>query len=340
MSTSNYEGWKVPNKIIIVAKDSRRWDSNKGRYICDDIPQGYVVDPDNKKMLETAMGWAKWTEYRGDYNKETRRYDEQIEHVGEIHEFENEDFTLTLLDSANGSSQGGKLSFWNCKISKDNKEFIIGIASDYLLEILLHNDFIKGTCQSTLSFARCKGGVGMMNKEMPSYQQFLQDEQLRASMKKGKTKKREPGHLYSTLTGGNVYFSTFYRWYEPIYSKDRHIYYRKLIGYRKLTTPIIQYWQPMYDERFTKKSEYLNHSFYLSDATPARTDSGIVAEIDISDEAVLESKLTQIFSADNNAYSPGAFWEYVGMSTSNDSYTMPEYIRHWITSKGCAVLDV
>jgi hypothetical protein len=331
-----YVGWRVPKNIIIVAKDHRVW--KDGRYVAEDTPQGYVVDPGNKEMLENALGWAKWTEYRGEYNKDTRRYDEQIEHVGETYEFENDGFTLTLLDSANGSSQGGKLSFWNCKISKEDKEFIIGIASDYLLEILLHNDFKNGVCQSTLSFARCKGGVGMMNRSMPSYQQFLQDEEHRAAMKKGKTKKREPGHLYSTLTGGDVYFGTFYRWYEPVYEETRG-WYKKLVGYKKLSEPIIRHWQPWYDERFTKKSEYLDRSFYLSEATPARTDSGTVAEIDISDEEVLERKLTKIFAADNDGYSPSAFWEYVGLSTSKESYTMPEYIKQWITSRGCKVWD-
>lgn len=337
MSTSAYEGWRVPSSILIVSKDNRQW--KDGKYICGGTPQGYVVDPDNKKMLETALGWAKWTEYHGEYHKETRCYDEQIEHVGEIHEFVNDGFTLALLDSANGSSQGGKLSFWNCKISKDGKEFIIGIASDYLLEILLHNDFKNGVCQSTLSFARCRGGVGMMNKLMPSYRQFLQDECHRAAMKKGKTKKRDPGHLYSTLTGGDVYFSTFYRWYEPVYKDSRYRYGQEFIGYKKLTEPVVQYWQPTYDERLTKKSEYLDRYFYFSKSTPARTDSGIVAEIDISDEEVLEAELTKTFAVDNNGYSPTAFWQLVGLSTNKDSYEMPEYMRQWLTTRGCNVWD-
>lgn len=336
---TDYKGWKVPKEIIIVAKECRVWDRSVGRYITEDTYQGYVVDPDNKEMLQNAHGWAKWTEYVQPYDPETRTYKEVIEHEGVEHRFTNEGFTLELLDSADGSSQGGKLSFWNCKISKDDKEFIIGIASDYLLEILRYNDFKQGICQSTLSFARCKGGVGMMNKEMPSYQQFLKDEELRATMSKGKTKKREPGHLYSTLTGGDVYFSTFYRWYEPVYKDHRYLYGRDLIGYKKLDKPIVQYWQPLYDERFTKKSEYLNKHFYLSDSTPARTDSGIVAEIDISDEEALETELTKLFAADNNRYSPSAFWQFVGLSTNNDSYVMPEYVKQWITSRGCNVWD-
>jgi hypothetical protein len=337
MSTA-YMGWRVPEKIIIVAKECRFWDKVTRQYTTDNTYQGYVVEPGNKEMLENALGWAKWTEYKGEYNKDTRRYDEQIEHEGEIHEFVNEGFTLELLETAGGSSQGGKLSFWNCKVSKDGKEFIIGIASDYLLDILKYNDFIKGVCQATLSFARCKGGVGMMNKEMPSYQQFLQDEQHRAAMKKGKTKKREPGHLYSTLTGGDVYFGTFYRWYEPVYEETRG-WYKKLVGYKKLSEPVVRYWQPWYDEEFTKMSEYLERSFYFSDSTPARTDSGVVAEIDMTNEEVVEWKLSKIFAADNDGYSPGAFWEYVGLSASNESYEMPDYVKQWLISKGCKVWD-
>ena len=338
MSTSTYEGWRGPSNILIVAKDSRHWEA--GRYVCDDIPQGYVVDPDNKKMLETALGWAQWTEYQGEYNKETRRYEKQIEHVGKVHEFANEGFTLAILDSANSSSQGGKLSFWNCLISKDDKKFIIGIASDYLLEILLHNDFIKGTCQSTLSFARCKGGVGMMNKKMPSYQQFLQDEQHRAAMKKGKTKKREPGHLYSTLTGGDVYFSTFYSWYEPVLENRGYYYDKRLIGFKKRDTPKAVYWQPLYDEKFTKKSEYFERSFYFSDSTPARTDSGVVAEVDVTDDEILNKHFEKLFKyiATGN-YSLGAFSNSFGLSTSKDSYEMPDNIRNFIIERGYKVWD-
>ena len=332
MSISTYEGWRVPSNIIIVAKDCRVW--KNGKYVADGTPQGYVVEPNNKSMLESALNWAKWTEYQGEYNKETRRYEKQIEHVGKVYEFVNEGFTLAILDSANGSSQGGQLSFWNCLISKDDKEFVIGIASDYLLEILLHNDFKNGVCQSTLSFARCKGGVGMMNKAMPSYQQFLQDEQHRVAMKKGKTKKREPGHLYSTLTGGNVYFTTFYIWYEPVYRDAARRWSADLIGFKKLDKPLVRYWQPTYDKEFTKKSEYISGYFWLDDNTPARTDSGIVAEIDISDEELFEKIINRFFPAEGSST---YFVNYVGIGLSNTEYTMPEAMHKFITDRGYKV---
>lgn len=336
MATSNYVGWRVPEKVIIVAKDYRHWEN--GKYTIDGTYQGYVVDAGNKEMLESARNWAKWTEYVQPYDRETRTYAAVIDHEGIEHEFDNEGFTLTLLDSANGSSQGGKLSFWNCKISKGDKEFIIGIASDYLLEILLHNTFINGTCQSTLSFARCKGGVGMMNKEMPSYQQFMQDEQHRAAMKKGKTKKREPGHLYSTLTGGDVYFSTFYKWYEPVYSEDysRYRFDKKLLGFKKLDTPVAVYWEPFYNEKYTKKSEYFERSFYFSSNTPARVDSGCAAEIDITDEEVLKKQFEKVFKADTPTYH---FDYYVGIGLDKNGYTMPEWQCKFLVEKGYKIWD-
>ena len=336
MSTNGYKGWHVPERVIIVAKEVREW--TDGKYIKTNKYQGYVVDANNKDMLASAHNWAAWTECVGPYDPTTHTYANVIEHNGTEFLFENEGFTLELLDSANGSSQGGKLSFWNCKVSKDGKDFIVGINADYLLEILLNNDFKNGVCQSTLSFARCKGGVGMMNEAMPSYQQFLQDELKRAAMKKGKTKKREPGHLYSTLTGGNVYFSTFYDWYNPVYKDDHRRYYSDLIGFKKLDKPIVYYWQPQYNSRFTKKSEYFAANFkyfWLDDNTPARTDSGIVAEIDISDEELLDKIISDRFGSEANGY----IWSFVGLSLNKDNYTMPDSIRKFIEEKGYKVWD-
>lgn len=335
--SKQYEGWRVPEEIIIVAKDYGRWVN--GHRTTGEL-QGYIVDPANKTMLQTALGWARWTEYVGEFNTSTGRYDEEIQHEGVQYKFKNEGFRLELLECANGSSQGGKLSFWNCKVSKDNREFIVGIASEYLLEILLHNDFKSGACQSTLSFARCKGGVGMMNKSMPAYQQFLKDEEHRATISKGKTKKRIPGHLYSTLTGGDVHFTTFYRWYTPVYEDTPYWRTpRKLMGFKKLETPVVTHWSPWYREDFTKKSDYLRTGIYFSDSTPARTDSGLVAEIDISDEDVLDKHLDTCFVQKINNYGVETFWQSVGLSLDKESYEMPEWLREVITARGYKLID-
>ena len=335
MSTNDYKGWRIPDNVIIVAKEMRDWVN--GQYVFNGKYQGYVVDANNKDMLASARDWAKWTEYVQPYNRETHTYADVIQHEGIEHQFINEGFSLQLLDSANGSSQGGKLSFWNCLISKDDKNFIIGINSDYLLEILLCNNFINGVCQETLSFARCRGGVGMTTKNMPIYQQFLADEAKRAAVKKGKTKKREPGHLYSTLTGGDVYFGTFYRWYEPVYKEGYYYYQRDLIGFRRLVEPVAQHWQPIYHKEFTKKSEYFNRGVYWDNATPARTDSGFVAELDMSDEEVLEKHLDRLFNENTEARYIDSYWLSIGVGLSKDNYEMPEWLRKFITDKGYQV---
>ncbi len=337
---ADYKGWKIPENIIIVAKAARIWKDYKR--VHEDCLQGYVVDAENKEMLESAHNWAKWTEYVQPYNIETRTYADVIEHQGVEYHFTNEGFTLELLDSASGSSQGGKLSFWNCKITKDDKEFIIGIASDYLLELLLNSTFINGKCQEKLSFARCKGGVGMTTKNMPIYKQFLEDEQKRATMKRGKTKKREIGHLYSTLTGGDVFLGRFYRWYEPVYSettRNRYWWDRKLIGFERLEKPVEQYWSPMHYEEKTKTSDYFGKYFYWSDSTPARTDCGQVVEIDMTPEEILEKHLDLLLKNDIQTYQLSSIWSSIGVGTSDKEYTMPDYIRKLITDRGCFVKD-
>jgi hypothetical protein len=336
---ADYKGWRVPEEIIIVAKECRIWDSKSCAYLTDGKYQGYVVDANNKDMLESAHNWAKWTEYGPRYKNDAGVWvhEYQIEHAGIEHHFKNEDFTLELLESADGSSQGGKLSFWNCKISKDGKEFIIGIASDFLLEILLHNDFIKGKCQATLSFARCKGGVGMTTKDMPIYQQFLADEEKRNKIKKCKTKKREIGHLYSTLTGGNVYFGKFYRWYEPVYEDRGYYYDKKLVGFKRLAEPIIIYWEPWYDSNYTKMSQYAEKSFYWSKSVAARVDDGQVVEIDMTLDEALDKCLTRYFKTPESP----ASWctNYVGISTSDKDYVMPDFIKEYLIANRLYVLE-
>lgn len=342
---SDYKGWKIPDKVVIVAKDMREW--KDGDYVTTGRYQGYVVDANNKEMLESAHSWAKWTEYVKPYDQETHTYADVIEHPGIEYQFENEGFTLKLLNSADGSSQGGKLSFWNCEISKDDRSFVIGIASDYLLEILLYNTFIDGVCQEKLSFARCKGGVGMTTKNMPIYKQFLEDEQKRAAVGKGKTKKRVPGHCYSTLTCGHVFFGTYYRWYEPVYEQRGYYYGRQLIGFKKLAEPIVQYWQPEYNPKFTKKSDYLNspgyRRIYWDNTTPARTDIGQVADIDMSCEEILEEHLKRVFSEDNlpenKFFNLHSYWEDVGVTTSKTEYELPDNIRKFILQHGFKIFD-
>lgn len=55
-----YNGWKMLDKIIIV-----KTAKNHYKYGC---PQGYIVEPNNKKQLESAKNWGGMTTYEKDEN--------------------------------------------------------------------------------------------------------------------------------------------------------------------------------------------------------------------------------------------------------------------------------
>ena len=105
-----YLGINLPENVIIV--------ENK-------YGQGYVV-PEGSN-LDNARIWAEGSDW------EPKEY-----------KYKNGTFTLRITNAAGHSSQGGKLSFWNCQIrTEDGKEFLIGIASDCLAELIINNTLIN-----------------------------------------------------------------------------------------------------------------------------------------------------------------------------------------------------
>ncbi len=109
-------------------------------HICQGYRQAYLV-ASSKGSYDSAVSWA--TRY---YGKSSDTYEE--------YETDNKDFQLSILESANYSSQGGKLSFWNCLVKKDDKKFAIGISSQSLCELLKKTTWINGVCQDGISFYR------------------------------------------------------------------------------------------------------------------------------------------------------------------------------------------
>ena len=278
----DYNGWALFDKVLLVCREHYK----------GDIYQAYLCDPNNKKQIENARRWGSWTEY-GEYDKETKTYPNRKEHPAVEFEFENNGFDFQLYDSAGGSSQGGKLSFWNCLVTKDNKTFMIGINADLLINLLLTSTFVNGKCAETVSFARCKGGVGVLHKGMKEYQMALNDMDKKQQVKK-KTSKHVIGCNYVTLTEDDIYLGDFYQWYEPIYeeSKSRYSYWSltKFAGYRKLKKPIVQ---KLFEhtEKFTSTKEYCSwynqHSLYnwrFKEKLPARMKGDIELKLDATNE--------------------------------------------------------
>lgn len=187
-----YEGIKIYKEVIIVEKQ----DPNKN------IHQGYIVEPNNKSMLETALKWAKYRVYEYD-EKGNYIHNKYTDLEGIVHTYNKNEFTLELYDSASGSTQGGKLSFWNCLITcPDNKQFIIGINSDILINLLKHNTFINGKCNNPVSFGRAKGNVGAFTINMDEYKQAQEDDKLRTLKN---TTKYIPGDIVFSKTQTLLY---------------------------------------------------------------------------------------------------------------------------------------
>lgn len=186
------QGYKFPERIILV----------KSSY-CD---KAFVVDPNIKGQLETAKEWARF------YDRDIKQ---DIE--GEIFEFENKGFEAEFYEAAKGSSQGGKLSFWNFKISKDGNSWIIGINQDLLLELIKSSTIINGKLQEKVSFIKKNGNTGIVVKDSPLYNECMNDLELRHKKETAKkTTKWIPGYFYESLTRSSVYITDYYIWYEEI----------------------------------------------------------------------------------------------------------------------------
>ena len=206
----DYQGYKLIDEIMLVCRDFAKQED----CLCGstDVYQAYLVDPSNKKQLEAARNWAKWTERK--WSRETQSYEYNLEHEPVEFTFENKDFTLELKDCAGGSSQGGKLSFWNCIVTKDNKQFMIGINSDMLLDLLKNATFEKGVCKEPLVFITQKGKVGMTIVGSDAYNQCLKDKELKDTVKSKSTTKYSFGDLINTATLSEIYLGQLTKYYD------------------------------------------------------------------------------------------------------------------------------
>lgn len=239
-----YTGWSLYDEVIFVVSNSEiEYKGNKYR-------QAYLVNPKDKKQLERATNWGR-----------TKRYDKSTGSSTVIEPTiittENSGFELSLFGYAGSCSRGGKLSFWNCLIKKEeiNLQVVVGIDTALLFEVLQNTTFINGTCQEELSFARCQGGVGLLHFEMKSYKDAVRDNQLKKDITKKKTKKWQLGYEYRTLTESAVYLGKFYR---PI--KIRNFY---SAGEVEISDSGCIYAVDSYNHRslseFTKMSDYINN---------------------------------------------------------------------------------
>ena len=255
----DYQNVKIANEIIIVEKPEPyrswvSWRKVKGQ----GLHQGYVVDANNKKSLENALKWAECREYdeslrptKAPYNWD--KYYASVKIIpGVEHRYQNGQFEITLCDSADNSSQSGKLSFWNCIIAcSDGKEFLVGINADILLELLLKNTFIDGKCQSKVWLGRIKGTqVGAFTENMELYEQAQKDEASRQAVAKADSK-YVSGDIVKTLTGKDLYLGTVYQYYS--FEQGWRYSDRYIVVYKK--PKLVHIYRSYYESWQTKKEE-------------------------------------------------------------------------------------
>ena len=158
----DYKGIKIPEEIVIVENG---------------LGQGYVVVPGSS--IDGALSWAKGPCGYWDDGKYIRVEKEPI-----VNTYKNGEFTLSLYDSANRSSQGGKLSFWNCTVhAKDGKDFIIGINSDILFELLTSTTIVNGDIQGNVWLGKEKNNTGVYTENMEMFKQAREEDKIRATVK-------------------------------------------------------------------------------------------------------------------------------------------------------------
>ena len=356
MMSNDYIGWKMFDTVTIVSRPITKWNYETHENIATGECQGFLVDPKNKKQIESALSWGTSYEYEYTTNEDGQRICiDKHEVKPEQHTYDNKGFTLELSEAAEQSSQGGKLSFWNCWITApDGKKFLVGIAADLLLDVLKSTTVINGVVQEKLMFARCKGGVGMLCETMDSYKDALKDESARKKSSKGKTSKHKIGHVYATLTQKNVYLGNFYQWYEEIREvrPDKYYPYREadqVVGFRKLDKPIELKWFPTYYE--DKDAEYYVKHFGMyqcEEKLPARRKGDYepleLPNLDKCIEKICErhrETIDNYLQAKSKGLTMSRYinTQEIGISTSSTEYTMPLHQRELLIEFGYRIED-
>lgn len=236
-----YNYWKMMDKVgvAVTSQEPETW---RGKEQFD----GYIFDANDEKSKDSAVEWARRYDDRWDKDKET------IIHEPNVHIFDNEGFTVTILDSAGGSSQGGRLSFWKCKVEKDGVEFIVGVNDAILADLIRNSDMEKGRVKQEVMFARRGGQPGFIHEGMEAYAEATADMKRKADMKAAKkTSKWEQGGVYSSITMAHVCLGEVWDHYEELTENDNSWPYRRSTKLVKRDTPVkVRAWI-RYDEEKT-----------------------------------------------------------------------------------------
>lgn len=189
-------GKTLPKNILLVIK-------NTGPvHRVEETPGAFVVDPSDSKIYDKAVGWAQFNQ---EVDFGTLEKVEPIEFYSK-----NEGFKVSLLEDAGASSQGGKLSFWNCLVEKDGTQAKVGIDTSILLSAMKQSTLINGVFQETFSLYKANT-AGIVNKSMREWDMFDTD-----GKKARKTSKYKPGGVYDNITTSYLYLGEILCYFDSI----------------------------------------------------------------------------------------------------------------------------
>lgn len=298
-----YNGWKMMDKIDVAIKTSPD-KSYYGRTF-----DAYVAEHGDKKALEAAIDWARSREWDREKNEYTKTYEP------DIHTFDNGGFQVTILKSAGGSSQGGRLSFLACEVEKDGVKFVIGVNDALLVDLIRNSHIDNGVIKEKVMFVR-KGGVpGFIHEEMDAYKEAMADMKQKSDLKSAKkTSKWERGGIYATLTQADICLGPVYDLMEEVVDTEYRGWSRrnKLVKRNKPEQMYAWFWLGEGDENKTF-TEILEHQMergyhYLSAGKPPARPLKKQLEVTERDIELIDKLLRTTESGD---YGNRVFGRYV-----------------------------
>lgn len=331
MAKQKYTGWILFDRVTLI---------QHAEETVQGFPKIFISDSSNTQTLESGKQWAAADVYEpkpeGGYNR--------VHLEGTSLEVDNKGFTLELLDCAGHSSQGGNLSFWMCKVTKDGQSWSVGISAPLLLNILKSTTFVNGVCTEKLFFARKDGQVGMLCESMEEYKNALRDFALKTGARKAKkTRNYVEGNTYSTLTQTNAFLGVYWQWFtweekeENFWQGLRYVRIRKGVA-TKLDKPIKRYWFPSY--LYPVQSKYLLIAPDLRVTLPARELGTEVVSLDGDLDAILNKQ-----RADFHYNMPAEYRKQHRMwvndlwfiSTNEHEWVWPEGMKECLIEQGWTV---
>lgn len=151
----------------------------------------YLVNPNDENMLNSARKWATT------YCRNDNDFDE--------YNVDNGNFELSIVDSADRSCQGGKLSFWTCELHDKTSGLTvnIGISADSLCELIKNNTFKNGKCSKNVYLLKSTASASVLTDNMNEFKSAKIVKSSTLKTKRLQTDSWRIGKVYETNTGKN-----------------------------------------------------------------------------------------------------------------------------------------